>query len=285
MNYRHIYHAGNFADVFKHIIVTRIIEYLKNKDQAFRVIDTHAGIGLYNLGDQRAQKTGEWKDGVGQIIGKNLDADVLSLIAPWLDIIADLNDHQSVLKKYPGSPILIRKLLRLQDRLTAMELHPDDYKILRSHLEGDFQTKVINLNGWLALSAQLPPKEKRGLVLVDPPFEIEGEFDRLVEGLVKAHKRFSYGVYAFWYPVKHFDAVKKFCNQLYETGIPKILRLELHIRKQSSIASLDGNGMIIVNPPYTLESEMKSLSPFLVNTLGRDAGAHMINQWIRQENN
>ncbi|WP_182419400.1 23S rRNA (adenine(2030)-N(6))-methyltransferase RlmJ [Bartonella sp. HY038] len=283
MNYRHIYHAGNFADVFKHIIVTRIIEYLKKKDQAFRVLDTHAGIGLYKLSDDRAQKTGEWRDGIGRIINKDIDPDIESLLKPWLDIIAELNNQQSTLQKYPGSPMLIRKLLRQKDRLTAIELHPDDYRILKSHFDGDFQTKIINLNGWLALGSQLPPKEKRGLVLVDPPFELEGEFERLVDGLVRANKRFSHGIYAFWYPVKNFNSVNKFCNQLYETGIPKILRLELHIRKQSSIASLDGTGMIIVNPPYTLENEVKLLGPFLVDSLGCGPGAHLVCRWIRQE--
>ena len=283
MNYRHIYHAGNFADVFKHIIVTRIIVYLKKKDQAFRAIDTHAGIGLYNLSDDRARKTGEWYDGIDKIIGEEMPDNIALLLKPWLDVISDLNYNEKNLRKYPGSPFLIRKLLRIQDRLTAIELHPDDYKILKSHFEGDFHTKIINLNGWLALASQLPPKETRGLILVDPPFEEEGEFERLVEGLQKAQKRFAHGIYAFWYPVKNFNAVKHFCNQLYETGIPKILRLELHVQKRSSIASLDGTGMIIVNPPFVLENEMKLLAPFLVERLGRDNGAHMVHQWIRKE--
>lgn len=285
MNYRHIYHAGNFADVFKHIVLTRIVEYLKNKDHAFRVIDTHAGIGLYNLNDARAQKTDEWQNGIGKIIGQDLPSDISALLKPWLDVIADLNGSQRTIKKYPGSPLLIRKLLRKQDRLSAIELHFDDYNTLKSHFSGDFQSKIIHLNGWLALASQLPPKEKRGLVLVDPPFEEQGEFERIVEGLVKAHKRFSHGIYVFWYPIKNFQAVKNFYHQLYQTNITKILCLELHIRKQSTVASLDGTGLIIVNPPFVLENEMKMLQSFLVGCVGQDKSAHMAYQWIRKENN
>lgn len=200
MNYRHAYHAGNFADVVKHIILTRIVLYMQRKDHGFRVIDTHAGIGRYDLKGTEAGKTGEWQSGIGRLLEAKLDADVAGLIQPYLDIVRAENADGAI-RHYPGSPLIVRHLLRKQDRLSALELHPDDARLLADVFEGDVQVRVTELDGWLALGAHLPPKEKRGLILVDPPFEIGGEFDRLVEGLVKAHRRFAGGTYAFWYPI------------------------------------------------------------------------------------
>ncbi|CAM1628426.1 Ribosomal RNA large subunit methyltransferase J [Bartonella apihabitans] len=284
MNYRHIYHAGNFADVFKHIIIARIIEYLKKKDHAFRVIDTHAGIGVYDLASEEAQKTGEWIDGIGRILHQPIAPDIELLIKPWLDVVNDLNGgNSSKLTRYPGSPYLERKLLRKQDRLTAIELHEADYKKLANNFAGDYQARIIHLDGYLALGAHVPPKEKRGLIVVDPPFEKTDEFERLIEGLEKAYKRFSGGIYALWYPVKHYNELNWFMNELKSTSIPKILRLELRIKQRSEMPGLDGCGMIIVNPPYVLPQEMSKLKAFLLDRLGVDKHAQLINEWINGE--
>jgi len=285
MNYRHAYHAGNFADVFKHVVLARIIEYLKRKEQAFRVIDTHAGIGRYDLAGTEAGKTAEWKQGIARLTETSAGAippDTAELLAPYLDVIRAENTDGD-LKTYPGSPLLARSLMRKQDRLSAIELHPDDARVLSELFAGDHQVRVIHLDGWLALGAHLPPKEKRGLVLVDPPFEKAGEFDRLVDGLAKAHKRFSGGTYALWYPVKDRQEVKRFVSRLHETGIPKILRLELAIRPPSPAPRLDGSGMIIVNPPYTLENEMKLLLPCLTELLAEAKGGSFTIEWVRGE--
>ncbi|WP_420960025.1 23S rRNA (adenine(2030)-N(6))-methyltransferase RlmJ [Brucella sp. IR073] len=286
MNYRHAYHAGNFADVFKHVVLTRIIEYLKRKEQAFRVVDTHAGIGRYDLTGTEAGKTAEWRDGILRLLdgasSGSIPPAVAELLAPYLDIIRAENAGDS-LTTYPGSPLLARRLMRKQDRLSALELHPEDVKTLATLFAGDHQARIIHLDGWLALGAHLPPKEKRGLVLVDPPFEIAGEFDRLVDGLIKAHKRFPGGTYALWYPVKDRQEVKRFAARLRETGIAKILRLELAIRPPSPEPRLDGTGMIVVNPPYTLESEMKLLLPCLTGLLGEAKGGSFAIEWIRGE--
>lgn len=158
MNYRHIYHAGNFADVVKHIILARSIDYLKRKPGAFRVIDTHAGIGVYDLSSEEAQKTGEWKDGIGRLLDANLPDDAAELIAPYLNAVRAAN-RAGGLTAYPGSPAISRHLLRNQDRLTAIELHPADAETLKMHFAGDFQTRVIEIDGWLVLGAHLPPKE------------------------------------------------------------------------------------------------------------------------------
>ena len=282
MNYRHSFHAGNFADVMKHVVLARIIEYLKLKDKAFRVIDTHAGSGIYALTEGDAARTGEWHGGIEKLLSAKFEAGVAELLLPYIHSVQAQNGSGE-LKTYPGSPKITRHLLRNQDRLTAIELHPKDAKLLAKAFDGDFQTRVIELDGWLSLGAHLPPKEKRGLVLTDPPFEEPGEFERMVEGLQKAHGRWPGGIYALWYPVKDRPAVAKFHKALGQSGIAKILRAELMIRGAGSEPRLDGCGMIMVNPPFVLEAELKLILPALAKCLGEDAGAGFGLDWIAGE--
>ena len=282
MNYSHAFHAGNFADVMKHIVLTRLVEYLKKKDSAFRVIDTHAGIGRYDLTGEIAKRSPEWVDGVGRLLKTPLPQKAQPLVEPYLDVIRELNPEGGV-ATYPGSPLLVRKLFRSQDRLSALELHPEYTKRLGALFEGDVQVRVINLDGWLALNAHVPPKEKRGLVLVDPPFEEKGEFDRMVDGLVKGYGKFATGVYALWYPLKDTRAVHDFISALRDTNIPKMLRAEVSIRPASNPPRLHGTGMILVNPPFTLEGELRILLPALAQLLGDPGqGRHKL-EWIRGE--
>lgn len=271
MNYRHAYHAGNFADVVKHAVLARIVEYLKRKDKAFRVIDTHAGRGHYDLSSVEAQKTGEWQAGIGRVLAYNFRPDAAALLAPYLDAVRAANPEGGV-RHYPGSPSIVRHLLRRQDRLTAIEMHPQDAAALSKRFAGDIQTRVIELDGWLALGAHLPPKEKRGMVLVDPPFEVAGEFDRLVEGLQKAHRRWPGGIYALWYPIKDRRAVNAFRAALAEAGIPKVIDIRFEIRPPSSEPSLDGSGMVVVNPPFPLKEELGVILPALSRVLSEPAG-------------
>lgn len=284
MNYDHAYHAGNFADVVKHALVVRIVEYLKRKDKPFRVIDTHAGSGLYDLTAERAQKTGEWRAGIGRLVERqgDLPAAVRGLLGPYLDCIADLNPGGGI-TVYPGSPVLLRRLLRGRDRLTAIELHPDAAFELKNRFAGDFATRVIELDGWLALGAHVPPKEKRGLVLVDPPFEIDDEFGRILDGLQTAHRRWPGGVYAFWYPVKDRQEVQRFRGELATLGIPRILDATLTIRAPLHYPRLDGTGMVIVNPPYLIEDELRLLLPVLADVLAQDDGAAWSVDWLAGE--
>ena len=282
MNYRHSFHAGNFADVMKHIVLTRIIEYLKLKDKAFRVIDTHAGSGIYALTEGDAARTGEWHGGIEKLLNARLEGKAADLLLPYV-LAVQAQNGSGELKSYPGSPKITRSLLRKQDRLTAIELHPQDARRLAKLFEGDYQTRVIELDGWLSLGAHLPPKEKRGLVLIDPPFEESGEFDRLIEGLQKAYGRWPGGIYALWYPVKDRTAVVKFHDALAQSGISKILRAELMVRGLSNEARLDGSGMIIVNPPFVLEAELRQLLPMLTRQIGEDAGAGFRLDWIAGE--
>jgi 23S rRNA (adenine2030-N6)-methyltransferase len=280
MNYRHAFHAGNFADVMKHIILTRLIEYLKLKPAAFRVIDTHAGLGRYSLTGDEAKRSPEWVHGIGKLLKAELAAKPKLLIQPYLDVIAGENQN-GTLARYPGSPLLARKLFREQDRLSALELHERDARKLAELFAGDIQARVSELDGWLALNAYVPPKEKRGLVLVDPPFEEAGEWQRLVDGLAKAHRKWATGLYALWYPLKEPREVSGFVADLKATGIPRMLRAELLVERPLA-GKLYGSGMIVVNPPFVLEDELRSILPALVKALGRDGASHRL-EWIRGE--
>ncbi|MGV1803192.1 23S rRNA (adenine(2030)-N(6))-methyltransferase RlmJ [Agrobacterium vitis] len=282
MNYRHIYHAGNFADVLKHAVLARLVIYLQQKDKAFRVLDTHAGIGLYDLSSDESQKTGEWLGGIGKLLDAELTPAAAEVLQPYLDVVRALNPDGG-LTRYPGSPKLARDLIRPQDRLSAMELHPDDCRTLSRLFEGDYQARITELDGWLALGAHLPPKEKRGIVLVDPPFELDGEYERLVDGLARAYRRFSAGVYCLWYPIKRGAPIAAFHEALKETGIPKMLCAELSVKSDRDLTGLSGSGLIVVNPPFTLKDELHALLPELKRVLAQDRYASQRCFWLRGE--
>jgi 23S rRNA (adenine2030-N6)-methyltransferase len=282
MNYRHAFHAGGFADVIKHIVLVRMLTYLQEKQAPFRVIDTHAGVGLYDIKGAAAEKTGEWVEGIGRLMSEELAEPAKTLLAPYLDAVRAQNPDGG-LRYYPGSPFITRTMLRQQDRLMALELHPVDVEALRQNFAGDFQTRVTHVDGWQALGTHLPPKEKRGLVLIDPPFEERGEFERMVQNLMKAHKRWPGGIYALWYPIKDTDDVDAFVDYLQETGITKILRLELTIRPPSFPARLHGTGMIVVNPPFVLEEEMRAVLPVLANVLSEEGRGQWRVDWVAGE--
>ena len=281
MNYRHAFHAGNFADVMKHIILVRLIEYLKLKPAAFRVIDTHAGTGRYSLTGDEARRSPEWMGGIGKLLQTGIAARPKLLIQPYLDAVGSENQNRT-LARYPGSPLIARKLFRPQDRLSALELHPKDAGALAKLFAGDVQVRVIELDGWLALNAYVPPKEKRGLVLVDPPFEEEGEWERLADGLARAHRKWATGLYALWYPMKEPREINRVVTGLKATGITRMLRAELLVERAIA-GKLYGSGMIVVNPPYVLEDELKMILPALVTALGHDGASHRV-EWIRGEN-
>lgn len=286
MNYRHVFHAGNFADVLKHAILALVIEHLKQKPAAFRVIDTHAGAGVYDLSSMDAQRTGEWRSGIGRILSADLRGEVGEILAPYLDAVCAENAAAgsasdgdgsgtdiSAITRYPGSPAVARRLLRRGDQLVGNELHPDDHAALARHFAGDPQTKVLALDAWIALKSLLPPKERRGLVLVDPPFEEPGEFHRLVEGLKEAERRFETGIYLLWYPIKDRKRTRSFLNKLAELSLPKLAVAELLIRKPVNPELLNGCGVVVLNPPFTLARKLDVLLPFLARRLEAGPGA------------
>lgn len=282
MNYRHAFHAGNFADVVKHAILTRILAYLMRKDAAFRVLDTHAGIGLYDLFGDQAERTGEWQDGIGRLIQATLPPGIAALLAPYLDAVRAQNPD-GALRYYPGSPFIARHMLRAQDRLMGFELHPLDAEALRENFAGDVQTRITALDAWKIFGTHLPPKERRGLVLVDPPFEEKGEFARMARSLVQGHQRWPGGTYAYWYPIKDVTEVNAYIKALKASGIAKILRIELTIDNPTTPPRLHGTGMIVVNPPFVLEEEMRTLLPVLAELLGVEGRGRWSVDWVAGE--
>ena len=279
MNYRHAFHAGNFADVLKHAVLCRILNHLRAKPAAFRVIDTHAGAGLYDLASSEASRGGEWQNGIGRLMAADLTPAVAALLAPYLEVINALNECGR-LSVYPGSPALARAWLRPQDRLVACEIEPQAAAALRQNMRGDFRIKTLDIDGWTALGAYVPPKERRGLVLVDPPFEQDGDFRRLVLGLAAAHRKWATGIYALWYPIKGSSERDALAKTLRRQGIAKILRCELTVAPLSDPDRLNGCGMIVVNPPWTLENELSLLLPALAGVLGRDGCGGFRVDWL-----
>jgi 23S rRNA (adenine2030-N6)-methyltransferase len=282
VNYRHAFHAGNFADVFKHAVVCRILHYLRGKPAAFRIIDTHAGAGLYDLTGAEANRSGEWHEGIGRLMGTPLADPVAGLLAPYLEVVGALNERGR-LAVYPGSPALARAWLRPQDRLVACELEPKAATALAGHLRGDSRIKTIEIDGWTALSAYVPPPERRGLVLVDPPFEEDGDFHRLSHGLAEAHRKWATGIYALWYPIKDRGEPNALAKRLRRSGIAKLLRAELNVGPLSDPTRLNACGLILVNPPWTLENELSVLLPALAGTLGRDGKGGFHLDWLAGE--
>lgn len=283
MNYRHIYHAGNFADVVKHALVTLAVEHLLQKDAPFRVIDTHAGIGVYDLTREEAQKTGEWQNGIGRVLQAKLPADVASILKPYLDVVIGENGGTKTITRYPGSPLIVRRLMRATDTLVVNEAHPDDCASLRGLFARDKQTKVLELDGWTALKSTLPPKERRGLVLIDPPFEEPGEFQRMLAGLTEAARRFATGTVVLWYPIKDIRAVERFRREAAGLGIPKLYAAELTIRAPRTTAELSGTGLLVLNPPFTLPDKLGVLFPWLAKTLAQGSGGGWQTTWLTGE--
>ena len=280
MNYRHAYHAGNFADVFKHAILMLLIEHLREKDKPFTVIDTHAGIGMYDLASAAAQKTLEYRDGIVRLVEAPAPSPAFSRFRDLVAGIVGLETGQEV-RRYPGSPRIARTLLRAGDRLQLVELHPEDVQTLRAGFARDRQTLIHHMDAYTALKALLPPTPRRGLVLIDPPFEKSDEFDRLVDGVHEAHRRWATGIVAIWYPLKAAAPVARFHHKLAATGIRRILNAELTLGPLDD-ASLMGCGMTIINPPWRLDAELAPMLNELASLLARPDGEGTV-RWLVPE--
>lgn len=286
MNYRHGFHAGNFADVLKHVVGTAIVDYLAKKEAPFCVLDTHAARGSYDLVAGQADRTREYEGGVGRLWQDALaaPATVPPLTARYLELVRRFNRERTgsdALAAYPGSPRLARMQLRPQDRLVACELHPEENALLRAEFRGDGQVQVHERDGWEALGALLPPKEKRGLVLIDPPYEQqEAELQQAADALVAAHRRFPTGVLALWYPIKERATIERFHRRLQAAGIARVLVAELCVWPDDARLHLNGSGMVIVNPPWQLDEKLAAELPWLWRRLSAEGGGRHSLHWL-----
>jgi len=258
MNYRHGYHAGNFADVMKHAALVAVLLHLRKKDAPFAVIDTHGGRGLYDLKGEQAQKTGEAASGIWRL--RDLASPPTSLAA-YLEIVGQGD-------KYPGSPLIAARLLRPQDRLVAIEKHPEEAALLKEVLAPWRKASVENADGYARLPRLLPPAERRGVILIDPPFEATDEFQQLASVLCGAHRRFATGIYLIWYPIKSQSAADAFVGEAMTTGAPA---LTLEIAVDAPEGKLSRSGLLVLNPPYGFEAEMEVVLGRLEPALGARA--------------
>ncbi len=268
MNYRHAYHAGNVADCFKHALLLVLLRAMQRKEKPFLVIDSHAGAGRYDLSSGPAERTGEWRQGIGRLLQERPEA-----LADYLRCIETLG-------LYPGSPAIIQALLRPIDRLIACELHPEEAQALRAEFGGSENIAVHQRDGYAALRAFLPPPEKRAFILIDPPFEQPDEFSRIAENLQSAWRKFKTGVYAVWYPIKHLAPVRNCIEMLKGSPIRDVVTAEFLLRAPVNPARLNGCGLLVVNPPYGFETESIPILRALQAALGEAGSAVHIERLI-----
>ncbi|HCT4930777.1 TPA: 23S rRNA (adenine(2030)-N(6))-methyltransferase RlmJ [Morganella morganii] len=279
LSYRHSFHAGNHADVLKHTVQSLIIESLKEKDKPFLYLDTHAGAGRYQLSGEHAERTGEYLEGVARIWAQE---SVPEELKTYLEAVSALNPRGD-LRFYPGSPLIAAHLLRDYDKLNISELHPSDFPLLRNEFSRDNRARVVREDGYQQLKSQLPPLSRRGFVLIDPPYELKSDYQAVVKGIQEGHRRFATGTYAVWYPVVLRQQIKRMVKDFQATGIRKILQIELAVRPDSDQRGMTASGMIVINPPWKLEAQMKSVLPWLHKVLVPEGTGHTLVEWITPE--
>lgn len=269
LSYRHAFHAGNFADLLKHVALVALVRSLQRKEKPFFYLDTHAGIGRYNLTSAVAAKTGEWREGVGRLWSA---ADAPGVVADYIGLVHRFNEG-AALRQYPGSPAVVAALARPQGRLWLCELHPRDIETLRQTFAGERRVKVAFEDGFQAVKAQLPPRERRGLVLIDPSYEIKEDYRRVVEVIKQGYRRFATGIYALWYPVVERATIDRLWRAVAASGVARAAVFELGVRPDGS-GGMTASGMIIVNPPWRFDEQMAEALPWLVERLAPEGGGH-----------
>lgn len=282
LSYRHAFHAGNFADVFKHALLCLTLDYLKEKDKPFCYLETHAGAGRYDLSSAPSQKNREYVGGIQRLWDSR---DIPSSLVPYLNIVAAINGGSppAPLRHYPGSPQLARQMLREHDRMVLCELHSSEYPLLKQEFAGDKQVAVHHQDGYVGLKAHLPPKERRGLVLIDPAFELRDETVRATQGLALAHQRWSTGIFALWYPIAELPFRNRLLRLVEELRIPKVLVAELSLDEIAGTGPMVGTGMVLINPPWRLEGQLQQALPWLHGALSPKGGGRWDVFWLVRE--
>jgi len=279
LSYRHSFHAGNHADVLKHTVQSLIIDALNEKDRPYLYLDTHAGAGRYQLSGEHAERTGEYLSGIARIWQQD---DLPAELASYISCIKALNPN-GMLRYYPGSPLIARHLLRADDKLNLTELHPSDYPLLRNEFQKDDRARTERTDGYQQLKSKLPPPSRRGLILIDPPYEIKSDYQAVVKGIQEGYKRFGTGIYALWYPVVLRQQIKRMFTDLRATGIRRILQVELAVRPDNDQRGMTASGMVVINPPWKLEQQMNHVLPWLHQHLVPTGTGHTNVSWIVPE--
>ncbi|MCD9211627.1 23S rRNA (adenine(2030)-N(6))-methyltransferase RlmJ [Vibrio cholerae] len=278
LSYRHSFHAGNHADVLKHIVQSLILNSLQQKEKPFVYHDTHSGVGRYDLTHEWSEKTGEYKQGIARVWQQD---HIPAELDSYMDAIRQLNQGET-LRYYPGSPRVARAHLREQDRMVLTELHPSDYPLLEQEFHRDRQVSIYKEDGFARLKASLPPQERRGLVLIDPPYELAKEYRDVVRAIAQSYKRWATGIYAIWYPVVNRCDIDDMLEGLQGLEIRKILQIELGVAPDTNERGMTASGMIVINPPWTLESQMQTILPFLKQAIAPATGHYKV-EWVVPE--
>lgn len=279
LSYRHSYHAGNHADVLKHIVLTLCINALKEKEKPFLYLDTHSGAGRYLLKSEHSEKTGEYLSGINLLWQQ---PNIPELLNTYLSVIKRYNPF-SELKYYPGSPLIAKQLLRQQDKLNLTELHPTDYPLLRQEFSKDKRAKVLREDGFAQLKSKLPHEFHRGIILIDPSYEIKDDYQIIPKALFEAYKRFATGVYLIWYPVVSRTQTQKMIDSIIKLGIRRISQFELAIKPDNNQKGMTASGILVINPPWKLHEQMQTILPWLKNTLDVEKTGSFIAQELVSE--
>lgn len=277
LSYRHAFHAGNFADVLKHSVLTLVLEYITRKEKGFTYIDTHSGAGMYQLGDEYAQKTGEFKNGIGKLIANN---DLPQALIPYIEIIYSLNSNDLTL--YPGSPGIAKQFTRRQDSVHLFELHPTDIQHLTDFCQRWNKSHVKQEDGYQGLLGLLPPPSRRAVVLMDPPYELKEDYIKAVKTLIKAYRKFSTGTYILWYPVVKRDLVDQMQQTFSNSDVKNILQVEFCLAPDTTEYGMTGTGLFIINPPWQLHAQLSEIMPYLRSSLGDSRSSFKLVQLVSE---
>ncbi|MFT7431630.1 MAG: 23S rRNA (adenine2030-N6)-methyltransferase [Colwellia sp.] len=279
LSYRHAFHAGNFADVLKHSVLTLILEYMIRKDKGFYYIDSHSGAGMYQLSDEYAQKTGEYKDGIAKLIENN---DLPEALQPYINLVKNLNQKTTELTLYPGSPGIARQFTRRQDSVHLFELHPADIEHLKAYSQRWNKSHVKQSDGYQGVLGLVPPPNRRGLVLIDPPYELKEDYLKAVRTLVSAYKKFATGTYILWYPVVKRELVEQMQNAFIKSNVRNLMQVEYCQHTDTEEYGMTGTGLFIVNPPWQLASQLSEVLPYLKTKLGNAESQYSVKQLISE---
>ena len=277
LSYRHAFHAGNFADVLKHSVLTLVLEYMTRKEKGFYYIDSHSGAGMYQLADEYAQKTGEYKDGIAKLIEQQ---DLPEAIQPYIDLVKDLNRDQDELSLYPGSPGIARQFTRRQDSAHLFELHPTDIEHLKEYCQRWNKSHVKQSDGYQGVLGLVPPPNRRGVVLIDPPYELKEDYLKAVRTIVNAYKKFATGTYILWYPIVKRELVEQMQDAFVKSDVRNLLQVEYCQHADTQEYGMTGTGLFIVNPPWQLNSQLNKILPYLKTHLGSEESSYFVKQLI-----